>query len=347
MSATKEQIEAAAGALYNLDAPGATDGWVEMKSFARFSNIEWPTVTAEKYLQRAAAALNAALSLSPPGELDHDNAQFNQGVTHTVELLAKALGVDDWVHGDGSEDYDEDLQQTLMNIVERKGLYDPGDGKWASLSPPADLPVELDNTLKAINVLAHTRGVDANVREKLQSLHREVRKFVDRISPPADRGITVTVIDRLNAIAIEFCEEAFKDFGIAPDRIRSHYVPVIRELLENAILESRRCDPPADRGMVIEAPCPECDGTGGHHSNCSRLHANIRAAMREECAKVARNYADHEIEKQDAIKRDRALSDTGRNNLLDLSAAARRAAFFIETRIRSLSTQPNAGEKET
>lgn len=66
-------------------------------------------------------------------ELDRDNEQFNQGVTHTVELLAKALGVEDWIAGDGSEDYDTDLEQTLLNILTVKGLYSPDEGTFAAL----------------------------------------------------------------------------------------------------------------------------------------------------------------------------------------------------------------------
>lgn len=67
-------------------------------------------------------------------EIDRDNEQFNQGVSHTVELLAKALGVDDWIAGDGSEDYDDDLTVTLLNILTVKGLYSPDEGEFAKLA---------------------------------------------------------------------------------------------------------------------------------------------------------------------------------------------------------------------
>lgn len=68
-------------------------------------------------------------------EIDRDNEQFNQGVTHVVEMLARAIGAEGWVAGDGSEDYDSDLQQTLMNILAAKGLYDPDTGVFATLPP--------------------------------------------------------------------------------------------------------------------------------------------------------------------------------------------------------------------
>lgn len=66
-------------------------------------------------------------------EIDRENEQFNQGVLHTVDLLAQALGVTDYVGGDGSEDYDQDLQQTLMNVLTAKGLYDAETGAFARL----------------------------------------------------------------------------------------------------------------------------------------------------------------------------------------------------------------------
>ncbi len=67
-------------------------------------------------------------------EIDRDNEQFNEGVLHTVDLLAKALGVTDYVAGDGSEDYDQDLTQTMLNILTEKGLFDP---ETASFSKPS------------------------------------------------------------------------------------------------------------------------------------------------------------------------------------------------------------------
>lgn len=67
-------------------------------------------------------------------DIDRDNEQFNQGVQHVVELLAKTLGVEDWVAGDGTEDYDDDLQQTLLNILEAKQLYDADTGAFCSFT---------------------------------------------------------------------------------------------------------------------------------------------------------------------------------------------------------------------
>lgn len=66
-------------------------------------------------------------------EIDRDNEQFNQGVLHTVDLLANALGVTDWHHADGSESYDDDLQRTLLNILIAKGLYSDETGAFGNL----------------------------------------------------------------------------------------------------------------------------------------------------------------------------------------------------------------------
>ena len=66
-------------------------------------------------------------------EIDRENELFNQGVNHTVKLLAKVLSVKEWEAGDGSEDYDDDLETTLLNILIVKGLYDPERGDFARL----------------------------------------------------------------------------------------------------------------------------------------------------------------------------------------------------------------------
>lgn len=62
-------------------------------------------------------------------EIDRDNEQFNKGVLHTVDLLAKALNATGWYAGDGSEDYDEDLTQTLFNILIAAGLWDADENQ--------------------------------------------------------------------------------------------------------------------------------------------------------------------------------------------------------------------------
>ena len=63
----------------------------------------------------------------------YDDPRFNEGVQHVVDLLAKTIGSTDWVAGDGSEDYDEDLATTLLNILAAKGLYDRDEGTFATL----------------------------------------------------------------------------------------------------------------------------------------------------------------------------------------------------------------------
>lgn len=66
-------------------------------------------------------------------EIERDDEHFNQGVNHTVDLLARALGVTDWYASDGSEDYDTDLQQTMLKILAAKGLYNEETAEFARL----------------------------------------------------------------------------------------------------------------------------------------------------------------------------------------------------------------------
>jgi hypothetical protein len=61
-----------------------------------------------------------------------DDPMFNRGVQHVVNLLAKTLSpLGEWYAGDGSEDYDCDLEETLRNILAAKGLYDKETGEFA------------------------------------------------------------------------------------------------------------------------------------------------------------------------------------------------------------------------
>src|SRR6185437_4199581 len=53
-------------------------------------------------------------------EIDRDDPRFNQGVQHVVDMLARTIGAEDWFIADGSEDYDCDLRQTLLNILAAK-----------------------------------------------------------------------------------------------------------------------------------------------------------------------------------------------------------------------------------
>jgi hypothetical protein len=67
-----------------------------------------------------------------------DDPMFNRGVEHVVNLLSKTLEpLGPWYSGDGSEDYDCDLEETLRNILAAKGLYDKETGEFAApQSPP-------------------------------------------------------------------------------------------------------------------------------------------------------------------------------------------------------------------
>jgi len=65
-------------------------------------------------------------------EIDYDDPRFNQGVQHVVYMLSDVVGAKDWVAGDGSEDYDDDLWQTLLNILAARDLYNKDTGQYAA-----------------------------------------------------------------------------------------------------------------------------------------------------------------------------------------------------------------------
>jgi hypothetical protein len=73
-------------------------------------------------------------------EIDYDDPKFNQGVLHVVHMLARVVKAsDEWNHADGSESYDDDLGQTLINILGAAGMYDENTGRFASLRPAVRL----------------------------------------------------------------------------------------------------------------------------------------------------------------------------------------------------------------
>lgn len=68
-------------------------------------------------------------------EYPYDDERFNRGVQHVVDLLANTIAAPDtWRSGDGSEDYDEDLAETLRNILAARGLYDKDTGEFGGVA---------------------------------------------------------------------------------------------------------------------------------------------------------------------------------------------------------------------
>lgn len=166
-------------------------------------------------LEAKCALLSAALKRAdadarkPMSEIDRDDSRFNQGVTHTVELLAKALGVDNWVAGDGSEDYDEDLQQTLINILAVKGLYDPETGVFAAADTLAALKrlIEVDDDARnahgkpganlnglglvdLFDCVDHPFGVGAHKQQPYRSINLEVALVDARAAVTKAEGLS-------------------------------------------------------------------------------------------------------------------------------------------------------------
>jgi hypothetical protein len=99
-------------------------------------------------VQAALAAIHnvrkAAAAADDDDNTMRDDPMFNRGVQHVVDLLAKTLApLGNWHAGDGSEDYDCDLEETLRNILAAKGLYDKETGEFAP-----DTKAEQLNTLQ-------------------------------------------------------------------------------------------------------------------------------------------------------------------------------------------------------
>jgi hypothetical protein len=109
-----------------------------------------------------------------------EDPMFNRGVQHVVDLLAKTLEpLGDWYSGDGSEDYDSDLEETLRNILAAKGLLDKETGEFAT--PPAPVADRAAVIEECIDIARKYDDCGASfIIERLQELALAVTR--------ADRG---------------------------------------------------------------------------------------------------------------------------------------------------------------
>lgn len=104
-----------------------------------------------KYLRTLAAQLPAAPTLDEAcepwrfstGELPAYDSPlsgvFCAGMAYSERLLAAALGVENYEGGDGSEDFDTDATNTLLNILAAAGIYDRDECRFAKHAPAARL----------------------------------------------------------------------------------------------------------------------------------------------------------------------------------------------------------------
>lgn len=117
--------------------PGRINESVEFEK--AWAKRPWTTTRTDKeraFYWWSARAILATGLLAGEAEPEYifDDPLFNKGVQHVVDLIARELGVTDWVAGDGSEDYDCDLWQTILNILAEKRLYDADEGEFAVVS---------------------------------------------------------------------------------------------------------------------------------------------------------------------------------------------------------------------
>lgn len=120
----------------------------------------------------------------PMAEIDRENEQFNQGVLYTVDLLAKAIGAPDtWFAGDGSEDYDDDLSQTLINILAARGLYDPETGEFAAPAPKTEIAMvrEIEVEWLAAELAASIANLGYPVGMGLAPHPEQVKKAAEKL----------------------------------------------------------------------------------------------------------------------------------------------------------------------
>lgn len=102
-------------------------------------------------------------------EYPYDDERFNKGVEHVVDLLAKTIGATGWHAGDGSEDYDCDLAETLLNILAAKWLYDKDSAEFAD-KRVADLNAQI-NTPETVDFLKGIPLEAAHQRERWGADH--------------------------------------------------------------------------------------------------------------------------------------------------------------------------------
>lgn len=103
---------------------------------------------------------------------------YESGIQYAVDLLAKELGVEDYVPCDGTEDFDGDLGGTLMNIV-LEAMPKDADGDPIH---PRDLAAALASPPPAEGL---TSGVDQvwERREELDNWRRHVREAREHDDP--------------------------------------------------------------------------------------------------------------------------------------------------------------------
>lgn len=132
-------------------------------------------------------------------------------------------------------DYDAETTQLLLNCVAALRSPAPGTAEGWKQAIHACLVVVRKYRDEAIEdqKLADKKDEIVFQRPALVAAVLEAQIQAMLSAAPAspsqqDRG------DELTRMAIEFCEGAFKDFGIPADRLRTVYAPLIRELLEHA-----------------------------------------------------------------------------------------------------------------
>ena len=81
---------------------------------------------------------------------------FDRGVQRAVEVLCKVCGVTDFTVAEGSEDHDTDLGNTMLNILQARGVYNGDDGQFASFphEPALERMIALEEAAQEADIYA-------------------------------------------------------------------------------------------------------------------------------------------------------------------------------------------------
>lgn len=81
--------------------------------------------------------LDKALAASPPAADagDENEDEFQRGVHHLMVMLAETIGSKDWYIQDGIEERDTVIKMTLLDVLEKAGMYENDHGTFARFAP--------------------------------------------------------------------------------------------------------------------------------------------------------------------------------------------------------------------
>lgn len=131
---------------------------------------------------------------------DLPTQRFDEGITFAIEQLAYILGVTDWTQQDGSEIHDQDVRDTISNVLARRpstpataGTDEPVAWRWryvdddislgwrgVVLDPLEDGPNKINKRVQEplyvhpVPVPSYAEGREESVKRRLLELHKKL-----------------------------------------------------------------------------------------------------------------------------------------------------------------------------